>query len=173
MVVVEVVVVLEVDVDVVLLELDVVVLGVVVLGVVVVVVPRLGTVIGVKVVVVVLVAVGSSSPGDPGARVVDDDVEDDDVVDEARLEVVGGASPPVRLLSRRSSPRPSGEAVNTCSTGRSATAGFMAAAQMRAGKEPPVTRWPWTSVIGTIFSGYPTQTAVDRCGTKPTNQASP
>lgn len=159
---------LDVEDDVVLLELEVVVLGLVV----VVVVPRLGTVIGATVVLVVLVAEGSSSPGDPGGSVVDEDedVVEDDVVEEAGPEVVGG---PASRPSRRSSPRPSGEAVNTFSTGRSATARFMAAAQMRAGKDPPVTRWPWTSVMGTILSGYPTQTAVDSCGTKPTNQASP
>lgn len=153
--------------DVVVLELDVVVLGLVV----VVVVPRREVVVVVAGgMVVVLVMDGSSRPSkDPGGTSVVEGVVVEDVVEELE-ELVGG---PGSRPSRRSSPRPSGEAVNTCSTGTPATAGFMAAAQMRAGNDPPVTRWPWTSVMGTILSGYPTQTAVDNCGTNPTNHASP
>lgn len=103
-------------------------------------------------------------------EVLDGGSEDvEEVADEGGEEPVG----PERRPSMRSSPRLSGDAVYTGSTGRPATAGFMAAAQMRAGSEPPVTGRPRTSVMGTILSGWPTHTAVERWGTKPTNQASP
>lgn len=83
---------------------------------------------------------------------------EDEVLDGASVEEVadeGGEEPvgPEWRPSMRSSPRLSGEAVYTGSTGRPATAGFMAAAQMRAGSEPPVTGRPRTSVMGTILSG--------------------
>lgn len=83
---------------------------------------------------------------------------EDDVLDGGSVEEVadeGGEEPvgPERRPSMRSSPRLSGEAVYTGSAGRPATAGFMAAAQMRAGSDPPVTGRPRTSVMGTILSG--------------------
>lgn len=110
---------------------------------------------------------GNVAPG-----VVDEDVVEAgsvEVVDDEVEELVGAGGPP----SRRSRPRLSGEAVCTGWTGSPATAGFMVAAQISAGNDPPVTLWPCTSVMGTILSGWPTHTAVESCGTNPTNQASP
>lgn len=116
------------------------------------------------------------TPGDDWGKVVDVVLDDDvlevgnveEVLDDV-VEVVGADVVP----SRRSRSRLSGDAVCTGSTANPATADFMAAAQICAGKDPPVTRRPCTSVMGTIRSGCPTQTAVESWGTNPTNQASP
>lgn len=139
------------DVDVVELEVDVeVVLEVVVAVVVLLVATGAGVRPDGLVVVVVL---GRVSPGDRPGAVVVDDVLDDEVLATV-VEVVDGAGlGSDRRPSMRSRSRLSGEAVCTGSTGRPATAGFMAAAQIWAGNDPPVTRRPWTLVMGTILSG--------------------
>lgn len=102
---------------------------------------------------VVVVALGTVSPGDRSGAVVVDEVLDDEVLVAVDAVVDGAGSGSDRRPSMRSRSRLSGEAVCTGSTGRPATAGFMAAAQIWAGKDPPVTRRPWTLVMGTILSG--------------------
>ena len=69
--------------------------------------------------------------------------------------------------------RLSGVAVKMRSTFMPAVAARMTWAQIEVGNDPPDTLRPCTLVMGTIFSGLPTHTAVDSWGTNPTNQASP
>lgn len=94
----------------------------------------------------------------------------DDDEDEVEVPAPAGRS---AALSRRRSPRLSGEAVWTGRLGSPATAARMVAAQISAGYEPPVTLRPWTFLMGVMRSGWPTHTAVESWGTKPTNHASP
>ena len=93
------------------------------------------------------------------------------VVDDVDVDAsCGGAMGAIGLAGF--SFRSSGDAVYSGSTGTPASAPCMVAAKIDAGYEPPVTTRPCTLFIGTRPSVWPTHTAVDSCGTKPTNQAS-